>query len=218
MTAPAPRALLLDYGGVLTTSIRASFGAFCDREGFDGARFLEVLARALGDANSPAGRIETGALATASFETEFADLLSVGLGVPVEPTDLTARMFASVQAEPRMIEAAHAVRASGVTTVLVSNSWGGFSYDDRVIADLFDHVVISGQVKMRKPDAGIYEHAAALAGCAPHGCLFIDDLPLNCDGATRIGMRAHHHVDPDVTIGLLEDLFEITIQGAEARQ
>ena len=110
-----------------------------------------------------------------------------------------------------MVEAIRRLRASGVCTVLVSNSWGGAAYEDEVLDLLFDHRVVSGTVGLRKPDAAIYEHALALAGLEAATSVFIDDLPLNCDGARAIGIDAIHHVDPATTIAALEIRFGVDL-------
>lgn len=207
----APLGLLVDYGGVLTTSIHESFGAFCVREGIDPGAFREALGRAFSDAASPAARVETGVLAPADFDVELARFLTDGLGMPVAAERLVERMFGSVRREPVMVEAVRRLRASGVRTVLVSNSWGGAAYEDEVMELLFDHRVVSGEVGLRKPDAAIYHHALELAGLAPDAAVFIDDLPLNCDGARAVGIAAIHHVEVPVTLKELGTRFGVDL-------
>lgn len=209
--ARAPRGILVDYGGVLTTSIHASFADFCVREAIDPQAFRTALGRAFADATSPAARVETGALAPHEFDAELARFLSEGLGVPVSSERLVERLFHGIRREPVMVEAIRRLREAGVATVLVSNSWGGAAYEDEVIELLFEHRVVSGEVGLRKPDAAIYEHALQLAELAPHEAVFIDDLPLNCDGARAVGIDAIHHVEPADTIRALEDRFGVPL-------
>lgn len=206
-TNPRPQALLLDYGGVLTTSIHGAFAEFCGREQIELSAFQAALGAALTDPESPAARVETGALDPAAFDLEMAALLSRHIGTTVDPVGLTARMFENVRTETRMVDAVHAIRAAGTPVVLVSNSWGGAAYDQSVIDSLFDHVIISGKVGLRKPDAPIYELAAERAGVPANRCVFVDDLPLNCDGARAVGMSAIHHLEPNATIPTLHQLF-----------
>ena len=205
----APRGLLVDYGGVLTTSIHESFAEFCIRESLDPAAFRAALGRAFADATSPAARIETGVLAPLEFDIELARFLSDGLGAPVSAERLVERLFLGVRREPVMVEAIRRLRAAGACTVLVSNSWGGAAYEDEVLDLLFDHRVVSGTVGLRKPDAAIYEHALSLASLEPQASVFIDDLPLNCEGARAVGIAAIHHTDPATTIAELETLFGV---------
>lgn len=206
-----PHGLLVDYGGVLTTSIHDSFASFCIRENLDGSLFKQALGRAFADATSPAARIETGALDPVSFDRELARFLSEGLGTEVTHEGLVTRLFADVRREPRMVEAVARIRRSGVTTVLVSNSWGGAAYEDEVLQMLFDHLVVSGKVGLRKPDASIYQHALQLGSLEAQACVFIDDLPLNCEGAEAVGIAAIHHVDPAATILELQERFEVDL-------
>ncbi|MFP5224156.1 MAG: HAD family hydrolase [Actinomycetota bacterium] len=204
---PPYEALLLDYGGVLTTSVHGSFEAFCEREELDIRLFRQVLGSALMDASSPAARVEVGDLDPEGFDREMAALLSAGLGCEVRPDGLVSRLFQGVRTEPAMVDAVADIRSHGTTVVLVSNSWGGATYDPAVIDALFDSVIISGDVGVRKPDREIFELAAKRAGTTTDRCVFVDDLPLNCDGARAVGMRAIHHVEPGPTISVLRELF-----------
>ena len=94
-----------------------------------------------------------------------------------------------------MFGAVAALRAAGVTTVLVSNSFGMHAYDGYELDAQFDHMVVSAEVGARKPSGAIYRRAIELAGCAPEDGLFVDDLQQNVDGARRAGMRGVLHTN-----------------------
>ena len=98
------------------------------------------------------------------------------------------------------------LRAAGVTTALVSNSWSTNHYDRDLLAEIFDAVVISGEVGLHKPEPEIYLRAAEEAGVEPADCVFVDDLRENCEGAEAVGMRAIRHRDAAETIPKLADL------------
>lgn len=202
---------LVDYGGVLTTSIHLSFDAFCKAEGLDQSAFRTALGKAFSDASSPTARIEIGALDPLAFDAELARFISDGVGAPINAERLVARLFAEVRREPIMVEAVRRIREAGVTTVLLSNSWGGAAYEPEVIETLFDHRVVSGEIGLRKPDAAIYEHALQLASLEAANCVFIDDLPLNCQGAETVGIAAIHHIDPIDTLPELERRFGVDL-------
>jgi epoxide hydrolase-like predicted phosphatase len=204
-TQPAT-GLLVDYGGVLTTSIHDSFTEFCVREALDATAFRKALGLAFADPASPAARVETGLLDPSAFDVELARFLTEGIGSPVSAERLVERLFHSVRREPSMVEAVRRLRASGVTT-----SWGGAAYEDEVLEMLFDHRVVSGDVGLRKPDAAIYEHALALGGLEASACVFIDDLPLNCEGARAVGIDAIHHIDPATSIPALSARFDVDL-------
>jgi HAD superfamily hydrolase (TIGR01509 family) len=106
-----------------------------------------------------------------------------------------------------MLAATARFRAAGAITVLLSNSMGRRGYPWERLDALFDHVVLSGQVGMRKPDPGIYLYAAAQAGVAPEACVLVDDVEVNVAGAQSVGMQAIHHVDAASTIERLETRF-----------
>jgi epoxide hydrolase-like predicted phosphatase len=106
-----------------------------------------------------------------------------------------------------------AARAAGVRTGLVSNSWGTRRYDRAMLAELFDGVVISGEVGIRKPAPRMYELGAEAVGVAPPDCVFVDDLPFNLVPAAELGMATVHHTDAATTIPQLERLLGVALAG-----
>ena len=95
---------------------------------------------------------------------------------------------------------------------MVSNSWGTRRYDRAVLAELFDGVVISGEVGIRKPAPEIYALGAARIGLAPAECVFVDDLAFNLAPAAELGMATVHHRDAGETVLELERLLGIPIR------
>ncbi len=100
---------------------------------------------------------------------------------------LIDRLFAGSAPEPSMLEAVRRARRAGIRTGLISNSWGTRRYDRAGLAELFDGVVISGDVGIRKPAREIYELGAEAIDLAPPACVFVDDLPFNLVPATELG-------------------------------
>jgi putative hydrolase of the HAD superfamily len=200
----AYRGLLIDWGGVLTTDLFASFGAFCEDEGLQPdwlrTRFAtdrETRALLIG--------LETGRLAPEAFELEL------GTALGVDPTDLIDRLFARVQHDDAMVAAVSRIREAGVRTGLISNSWGSRHYDRSLLDRLFDGVVISGEEDMRKPAPAMYSLGAERAGIAPTEAVYVDDLPFNLEPAAALGMATVHHVTAERTIAELERLFGISL-------
>jgi len=198
------RGLLVDYGGVLTTDVFASFGAFCADHGLAEDAVRELF-RADPAAYELLVGLETGALADADFEARFGALL----GVPEK--DLIARMMAGAEADHAMLGAVRAARHAGLRTGLVSNSWGVTRYDRAQLAELFDGVVISGELGIRKPDARMYQLGAEAIGLPPDACVYVDDLPGNLKPARALGMTTVLHRDAASTIAELERLFARTL-------
>jgi putative hydrolase of the HAD superfamily len=201
-------ALLVDYGGVLTTSVWESFSAFCEQEDLDPGE-VRRLFRDEPDALALLRRLEVGELTEESFSAEFGPLL----GLPPDRHEgLVDRLFAGMQPEPLMIDALRRARAAGVRTGLISNSWGRGRYDRDSFEELFDGVVISGEVGLHKPQREIFELGAQRAGAEASECVFVDDLRENCAGAEEAGMTAVLHRDAEETVSRLEHLLGVPLR------
>jgi epoxide hydrolase-like predicted phosphatase len=207
-----PTGLLVDYGGVLTTPVSASFRAFFDEAGVAREHVKEVFLSAYrsGDVKGPIARLETGELDAEAVGRALAAALTARSGVPLEGADLIARLFARVELDERMLGAVEALRRAGVRTGLLSNSWGDSGYPRERFPALFDAVVISGEVGLRKPDRRIYEHAAEALGLPCERCVFVDDLEVNVRAAEGLGMAGVVHRSAAATLPVLADLFGLT--------
>ena len=209
--------LLTDWGGVLTTPIGPSFDAFVEDHSIDKEVFGRVLHDAYSEEGShdhPVRAIERGTMTEDEFFVALAALLSEGLDVPIDPAGMKERLFALVQPEERMLAAVRTLRAAGVRTALVSNSWGRSGFPVEELSELFDAVVISGEVGLRKPEPDIYAMAAERLGVPVERCVFVDDIGSNVEGAERAGMTGVHHEDVDATVRRLEELFDVTVEPA----
>jgi putative hydrolase of the HAD superfamily len=113
-----------------------------------------------------------------------------------------------------MVHATAAIHATAVTTVLVSNSLGRSTYAWCEFDALFDHVITSAEVGVRKPSRRIFRLAAQRAGVPPERCVMVDDLEQNLVGARRVGMRTILHTDPATTRAELEQVFGIALEAA----
>jgi putative hydrolase of the HAD superfamily len=207
------RALLVDFGGVLTSSIGASFAAFCLETGIDPARFAAFVAEAYGGGrDGMIAQVERGAITAREFERWLAGALSDGSSGKIRPEGLRKRIFAGVRPDERMIDAVRRLRRTGVKTGLISNTWGPpVAYRSRRLNAAFDAIVRSDEVGLRKPDPEIYLLAAERLGVAPDACVFVDDLLQNVEGARLVGMHAFVHRNADFTVPKLEELFGISL-------
>ena len=199
--------LLIDFGGVLTTNVFASFQAFCEAEGITPDAVREAFLGRDG------GRellfdLELGKLDEPDFERGFADLLGLA---PERADGLIDRLFAGMKPDRAMEMAVVAAHRQGVRTGLVSNSWGKGRYDRDRFPELFDGVVISGEEGIRKPDPAIYRLGAERIGLPPDEVVFVDDLPGNLKPARELGMATVHHVRAEETIAQLEDLLGVKL-------
>ena len=193
--------LIVDYGGVLTTDVFASFRAFCEAEGLAPDTVRDSF-RSDPEARELLAGLETGALAVAEFERRFAALLEV------ESERLIERLIGGMAPDEAMLDGVRAARRAGVRTGLLSNSWGAATaYDPELLEELFDAWVISSEVGLRKPDPAIYELAADRLGLPPTACVFVDDLPGNLKPARALGMATVlHRGDAAATLAELDAL------------
>lgn len=205
------KGLLVDYGGVLTTAVVDSFGAFARSEGIDPEALRHVFRDIASQPQSLFAAIETGRIELSEFETRLASAITEKVGSPVVAEGLKSRLFGTSQADEVMIAAVRAARAAGVGTVLVSNSWGGSDYPTDLLEELFDAVVISGHVGMRKPDPEIFLHAAGLIEADPRDCAFVDDFEVNVKGANAVGMLGVWHQKTPATIAQLEPFLGVSL-------
>jgi epoxide hydrolase-like predicted phosphatase len=199
--------LLVDWGGVLTTDVFASFDAFCEAEGLEAGAVAGLL-RDDHPARDLLVGFEEGRLDEPAFSAGIADALGLARG---RADGIIGRLFGGSKLDPRMVAAVRAARAAGVRTGLVSNSGGAGRYPRRLLDDLFDGVVISGEVGMRKPAPEIYALGAERCGSAPEACVYVDDFAVNLPPAQDLGMAVVHHTKPEVTIAELERVLGVTL-------
>ncbi|MET8758329.1 HAD family phosphatase [Lentzea sp. NPDC004782] len=200
-TLPLVDALVFDWGGVMTVSVPEFVGAWLHAEAIDrqvyGRIMREWMSRdALPD--NPVFRLETGELTVREFERLLAAELITTTGARVDDDGLLRRMFGGATPDPAMVELVRKARTAGLHTALLSNSWGE-GYPKDLLIELFDTVVISGRVGLRKPDERIYHHTLDRIGVTPGRTVFFDDAPVNVDAAQAVGMHAFRHTGVDDT-------------------
>ncbi|MGA8117907.1 MAG: HAD family phosphatase [Actinocatenispora sp.] len=198
------RGLLVDYGGVLTGNVFASFDAFCVDAGLPAGRIVEVF-RADADARDLLVGMERGTTPVTDFEQGLAARLGVG------SAGLIRRLMARAAPDLAMLEAVRSARQHGIRTALVSNSWGTDGYDRPALAELFDAVLISGELGVRKPSREIYQRAADAIGVPTGQCVFVDDLAQNLTPARALGMTTVLHDDTATTLAQLATLLDVPL-------
>jgi len=230
---------VIDWGGVLTPPLDNVIGAWMSADGVTEEHFREVMRRWVGlrdgdsadgdDAdedsafseaeaapdqgpagNSPVHRLERGEISTARFEELLAAELTA-LGSPVAAAGLLRRMLGGLERlDEDMAGLLRRVRAAGLRVALLSNSWGDH-YPEDAWDGLFDTIVISGRVGMRKPEARIFRHAATGLRLRTDECVMVDDLQHNVQGAIDAGMVGVLHRGYGQTRGELESLFGLSL-------
>jgi epoxide hydrolase-like predicted phosphatase len=159
---------------------------------------------------NPIHALERGECTEAEFEQQLARHLVRLDGGPVVSDGLLAKMFGASAHDEEMHGLIRAARRAGLRTGLLSNSWGG-TYPRHLFPELFDAVVISAEVGMRKPEPRIFLLAAEVLGLEPAECVFIDDVTGNVTAARAAGLAAIHHRTAAATAAELGRLLGATL-------
>ena len=162
-------------------------------------------------AANPVAALERGEIEVPHFEEQLAERLSSATRHPIVASGLLQRMFDQFSHEPAMAALVLRARRAGVRTGLLSNSWGN-EYPREGWDEMFDAIVISGEVGMRKPDPAIYQLGAESIGLQPSECVFVDDLPGNLKPARELGMATVHHTSAEQTVAELEPLLGVRLR------
>ncbi|MFF0014766.1 HAD-IA family hydrolase [Streptomyces sp. NPDC005374] len=201
---PGPRhqGLVLDFGGVLTTSMRTNAELFEQAEGIPRGAYRRAL-------RHPDGvRVYRDLEEGRATQQEWNDVIGGLLGLPAD--DLMRRVLHRLRPEPAVLAAVRRARARGVWTAMLSNSFGLEPYNvyrDLDVLGLFDVVVLSELEGLRKPESEIYRRTCRRLGLAAEHLLFVDDHEVNLAPAEKLGMATLLHTDADVTAGHLDALF-----------
>ncbi|MEQ8145354.1 HAD-IA family hydrolase [Streptomyces sp. OP7] len=201
------RALILDFGGVLTTPLLASVTEFERDEGLPQGSVVRQLA---GDHEilRLTEDLERGSVTQAQWSKVAA------LRIGVSPDNLLGRIFSGLKPEPLMFEAAAAARRQGIRVGLLSNSVGRAPWDLYADCDLgttFDAVLISEEHGLRKPEPAIYEQMLKMLELPANACVFVDDTPHNLPPAAALGMATVQAREPRATITEIQDLLGISL-------
>lgn len=218
MAEGAPRALIVDWGGVLTTPLQESLRDFAAGIGMDLGDFARVALRAYsGGGDDLVVGLETGTVSEEDFAVAMATRLTEESGREVPSENLLARIFGGLALEEEMVEAVRQARAHGIKTGLLSNSWGIAAYPRDLLKELFEDVVISAEVGLRKPDPEIFHLAARRLDVPPDACVFVDDHSGHLDAAGAVGMVTVLHTRPAQTIAELEGLLGVALTEPSGR-
>jgi epoxide hydrolase-like predicted phosphatase len=196
------QALLLDFGGVITSSLAGRMAEFCAAAGLPDDAIGTALTRTE-EGRAVSALAEAGRVPQREFEVMLAGLLGVASDGLVES------LIRGLTPRTEILDVAARARAAGVATAVLSNSWGGGGYDVYTgfdLASLFDVVVISDEVGLRKPEPEIYELTAAKLGVRPADCVFVDDTRANLRTARELGMATIHFTGAPSEIHEIEHL------------
>jgi epoxide hydrolase-like predicted phosphatase len=202
------QAIVSDFGGVLTAPLRTGFEAYERRSGIT----LEQLGLAMADAAgvlgaNPLFELETGRITEARFNGLLASALSRRLGRAVDLSGMGEQLFGGLQANQRMIDYMRELRERGLRLAICTNNvreWEARWRSTLPVDEIFDLVVDSAFVGVRKPDPDIYRITLERLDVPASQALLVDDIELNCDGARAVGMQAVWFQDTEQAIAEIE--------------
>lgn len=192
----AVKAVISDFGGVLTTPLLGSFMALQDEIGIEPGtlgRAMQRIAERQGE--HPLFELERGRVPEAEFLEALTTELEHELGHRPELHRFSEIYFDALEVNEPMIAVMRNARDRGFRMALLTNNireWEPLWRTMLPVDEIFEVVIDSAFVGMRKPEPGIYELTVERLGdgVAPADCLFVDDVEVNVDAALALGMQA----------------------------
>ena len=186
------KAIISDFGGVLTTPLFGGFARVMEAQGLP----LEALGHAMVRATQKHGEnplfdFERGKMTEAEFFALLGEGLEQEVGRAVPLQDFAERYFSHLSPNQELIDHLRALRDErGLRLALLTNNVKEWEprWKSMLPDDMFELIVDSAFVGMRKPEPGIYELTLERLGLPGEACAFIDDLEINCDAAREHGI------------------------------
>ena len=215
------RAVIFDLGGVVLPSPFAAFRAYERAQGLPHRFVSEVIVR--GGDHGAWSRFERGELTADEFATAFEAECDTAGGTVVV-ADLFGSMSGESSAIPEMATAIRVIRAHGLRTGALTNNWADADGASHVsgnsplateLAELFDTLVESARVGLRKPDPRIYELVCNQLEVTPEETVFLDDLGANLKPARAMGMTTIKVDDPVAAVAELSAVLGLDLETSE---
>jgi putative hydrolase of the HAD superfamily len=198
-------AVISDFGGVLTTPLVQSFMAFQDKTGISAENLGKAMQESASlDGENPLFKLERGEVTEAAFLERIADALEPLLGHRPEMHRFKEIYFDALNPNQKMIDLMRELKGSGYRMAMLTNNvreWEPLWRSMLPVDEIFETVVDSAFVGCRKPESRIYAMTLERLGMPAESCLFVDDVQVNCEGATRAGINAVHFRDNEQAIG-----------------
>ncbi len=190
------KAIVSDFGGVLTTPLVGSFMAFQDETGISTENLGKAMqAVAEADGEHPLYALERGEVTEVDFLERIAGGLEPLVGHRPEMHRFKEIYFKALNPNPPMIELMRELKAEGFRMAMLTNNvreWEPLWRSMLPVDEIFELVVDSAFVGRRKPEPEIYRLTLERIGLPAEACLFVDDVEVNCEGAREVGLNAVH--------------------------
>jgi putative hydrolase of the HAD superfamily len=205
------RAVVSDFGGVLTAPLMEGFARFQADTGVTPEQFGAALvaATAANGGRNPLFELEVGAIAEGEFLAALERELAAGLGRPVALHGFGERYMNALDPNDALFSHYRGLHARGLRFALLTNNvreWEPFWRAKLPIDDIFETVVDSAFVGVRKPDAAIYAIVLERLGLPAEECAFVDDIAVNVEAARSLRFAVVHFRDTAQAIAELDGL------------
>jgi putative hydrolase of the HAD superfamily len=204
------RAVVSDFGGVLTAPLMQGFARIQADTGVPPASFGAALARATAtDGSNPLFELEVGAITEAEFLATIERELTTILQRPVTLHGFGERYMAALEPNEALFAHYRALHGRGVRFAMLTNNvreWEPLWRTKLPVDDIFETVVDSGFVGLRKPDRAIYAIVLERLGLPAEECVFVDDLAVNIEAARALGFAVVHFRETEQAIAELDAL------------
>jgi putative hydrolase of the HAD superfamily len=198
------KAIVSDFGGVLTTPLLAAFAAFQDDSGISPENLGKAMRVGLEeDEEIPLFRLERGEISEDEFIEHLEDGLEEILDHRPHLHHFRQKFWGALHPNEPMIELMRELKASGLKMAMLTNNvreWEPLWRSMLPVDEIFEEIVDSAFVGCRKPERRIYELTLDRIGMPAEACLFVDDLRPNIEGAEAVGMQAVHFRDNEQAI------------------
>jgi putative hydrolase of the HAD superfamily len=199
-----------DFGGVISTPLAAAFASFQDHSGIETGQLGTALSKlAMTRGSNPLFELECGRMSEPEFLRMLGEQLTQDLGRDIEMHEFSDRYWSALETNHDMVDWLHSAKARGLRLALLTNNVREWEPRWRTMApidDLFEVIVDSAFVGVRKPDPRIYEITTQRLECEPDACVLIDDMARNCDAARSLGWSAVQFTETAPTLAELEEL------------
>ena len=193
---PEIRAIVSDFGGVLTTPLFAAFAAFQDEVGISPENLGKAMRVGLAEGEDlPLFQLERGEISEDRFIERLEDGLESILDHRPHLHHFRQKFWGALHPNDEMIALMRELKGNGLKMAMLTNNvreWEPLWRSMLPVDEIFEEIVDSAFVGCRKPEARIYELTLERIGLPAEACLFIDDLQPNIEGAETAGMSAVH--------------------------
>ena len=198
------KAIVCDFGGVLTTPLLAAFASFQDDNGISPENLGMAMREGLAEGEElPLFRLERGEISEDEFVERLEDGLEAILGHRPSLHHFRHQFFGALDPNEQMIELMRELKANGLKMAMLTNNvreWEPLWRSMLPVDEIFEEIVDSAFVGCRKPERRIYELTLERIGMPAEACLFVDDLQVNCEAAEKLGMQAIRFRDNEQAI------------------